>query len=318
MMISDKFLIYGAGKIKFLELSGVQDKAWLDHPEFGKVLFKSSSMEGSSEIQTDWTEKVAYELAKLLNLPATRYELATATTSNNYKPIRGSFSFSFKLEDAEIRSGEEILNDFYPDYGNKYPSTYNVDRVLEALKQNQVGVPSGYALPSGINNGAQVFVGYLMLDSLISNCDRHDQNFEIQVLPNGMKELAPTFDQGQAMGATLSDKQRQSFSTQDYHEFLEGSFYQGNESVLTPKTFEIAAAYYPKAATIWQKRLANITPEQINNIFDRIPDHRITPIAMQFAKQVIRDGRKQILELSIEPRDINPTKKSPKKDRGGR
>ena len=114
---------------------------------------------------------------------------------------------------------------------------------------------------------------------------------------DGRQELAPTFDQGQAMGATLSDQQRQIFSTQDYNEYLEGSFYEGTNSILTPKAFEIAANLYPEAATIWRERLARITPEQINNIFDRLGSDRITPIAEKFAKQIIKDGREQILNL---------------------
>jgi hypothetical protein len=300
-MALKKFPIYKAGEIEFIEQSGVQDKVWLKHSKLGDVLFKASSIEESPEIQTDWTEKVAYELAKLLDLPATRYELAEAIIDEDYDPTRGSFSCSFKLENADPRSGEEFLSDFYPDYADKYPSSYSVDRVLDALEQKQVAAPSNYNLPPGINNGAQVFVGYLMLDNLIGNCDRHDQNFEIQVLLDGRQELAPTFDQGQAMGATLSDQQRESFSTQDYLEYLEGSFYRERDSILTPKAFEIAAARYPQAASIWQERLANITPEQIDELFDRIPCDRISPVAMQFAKQVINDGRKQILNLQISP-----------------
>ena len=198
---------------------------------------------------------------------------------------------SFKLENAKPKSGEKFLTDFYADYAQKYPSTYAIDRVLNALEQERVAVPSGFNLPTGIDNGAKVFVGYLMLDNLIGNCDRHDQNFEIQVLPDGTQELAPTFDQGQAMGATLSDKQRQTFSTNEYHEYLEGSFYDGVDNILTPKAFEIAAKCYPEAALIWQERLARITPEQIDEIFARIPRDRIGYTQSSFAKQVINDGR---------------------------
>jgi hypothetical protein len=165
MMALKKFPIYEAGKIEFLEQSGVQDKAWLEHSKFGNVLFKASSIEESPEIQTDWTEKIAYELAKLLDLPATRYELAEAVIDEDYDPIRGSFSFSFKLDNADPRSGEEFLSDFYPDYADRYPSTYAVDRVLNALEQKRVAAPSGFDLPTGIDSGAKVFVGYLMLDT---------------------------------------------------------------------------------------------------------------------------------------------------------
>ena len=306
-MASDRYSIYQAGKIDFADLTGVQDKVWLQHSELGNVLFKASSIEESPQIQTDWTEKVAYELAKLLDLPATRYELAEAIIDEDYNPIRGSFSCDFKLDDSKPKSGEEFLNDFYPDYADKYPSTYAIDRVLNALEQEGVTIPSGFELPEGIDNGAKTFVGYLMLDSLISNCDRHDQNFEIQVLPDGTQELAPTFDQGQAMGATLSDRQRRIFRTEDFQEYLGGTFYDGQESILPSSTFETAASLQPEAAAIWQERLARIAPEQIVEIFDRIPGDRISPIAAKFAKQVIADGRQKVLALEIVPAQTRTT-----------
>jgi hypothetical protein len=61
----NKFPIYTMGKVEFSELSGVQDKVWLEHSKLGTVLFKASSIEETLEIQTDWTEKVAYELGDI-------------------------------------------------------------------------------------------------------------------------------------------------------------------------------------------------------------------------------------------------------------
>ena len=53
MMALKKFPIYEAGKIEFLEQSGVQDKAWLEHPELGDVLFKASSIGFSDRFHSD-------------------------------------------------------------------------------------------------------------------------------------------------------------------------------------------------------------------------------------------------------------------------
>lgn len=296
-----KYPIYQAGNIEYKEESGVQNKAWLDRTELGSVLFKASSFDYNPEIQMDWVEKVAYELAKLMEIPATRYELADASIDEDFNPVRGSICCSFTLENARPKSGEELLSDLYPDYAEKYPASYNVEAVLDTLEREKVAPPSGFDLPPGIDSGAKTFVGYLMLDTVISNCDRHDQNFEIQVLPDGSQELAPTFDQGQSLGATLSNHQRQTFSTDDYLEYLGGSFYDGTNSILTPKAFEIAASRYPEAAAIWQERLAQIQPAQIDEIFERIPDDRITPVAAKFAKQLIIDGRERVLALDLSP-----------------
>jgi hypothetical protein len=313
-MAIEKYPIFIVGEIAYTDQTGVHDKAWVDLPNLGRTLFKESSIGQTDNIQTDWSEKVAYELAKLLCLPAARYELAEAFPDPESDPIRGSISIDFALFNAQSKSGEEFLGDYYPDYVENYPASYSVERILDALAQSQVAVPSGFDLPPGIDSGAKNFVGSLMLDNLISNCDRHDQNFEIQILPDGTKELAPTFDQGQALGATLNDEQRQTMSTVNYQEFLEGSFYDGSEDVKPPKAFQIAANRYPEAAAIWQERLARITPEQINEIFDRLPADRITPIAKKFAKQVINDGREQILSLDLSPKLSQVDRISPLQD----
>jgi hypothetical protein len=43
--------------------------------------------------------------------------------------------------------------------------------------------------------------------------------------------------------------------------------------------------------------LRSITPTQIDEIFNRIPEGRITPIADRFARQLLEYNREKILEI---------------------
>ena len=53
----------------------------------------------------------------------------------------------------------------------------------------------------------EVFVGYLVLDALIGNTDRHEENWAVIVSESG-RYLAPTFDHASSLGFLLSDPQR--------------------------------------------------------------------------------------------------------------
>ena len=61
-----------------------------------------------------------------------------------------------------------------------------------------------------------------------------------------------------------------------------------------PTIFERAARLYPDTARIWQERLKQVTPTQIQEIFNRIPDGRITPIAAKFAIDLLTYNRERI------------------------
>jgi hypothetical protein len=168
-----------------VEREGMLEKAWFVHPELGDCLFKKSAPGGREIVgcQTDWSEKIAFELAQLLDIPAARYELAQAKlTESDPDWIRGSISCSYISAGGEAISGEAFLSEIYPTYQRDYPELYSVGRVLAALQNRQVQLPSGYTPPPGITTGAELFVGYLLIDAWVGNDDRHDCNFEIKLV----------------------------------------------------------------------------------------------------------------------------------------
>ena len=74
---------------------------------------------------------------------------------------------------------------------------------MKVLIDNQVQLPPKYNPPPNIANGADLFVGYLFLDHLICNNDRHSGNFEVGISDRGTKIMAPVFDNGASFGADL-------------------------------------------------------------------------------------------------------------------
>jgi hypothetical protein len=122
---------------------------------------------------------------------------------------------------------------------------------------------------------------------------------------DGKLEILPTYDHGTSLGSIGSDNQKtriisslaDNINQINRCPFLEGE--RGNY-LSTFDAFARAAKLYPEAAQIWIEKLRAITPEQIEEIFNRIPEGRITPTAATFAKALLEYNRAQILNLDLE------------------
>jgi hypothetical protein len=190
---------------------------------------------------------------------------------------------------------------------------------LKALDLADVKIPSNWESPiAGIDTGAKLFVGYILLDTFVNNSDRHDHNWGVMSIDNQI-ELIPSFDHGLSLGSTDEDEDKLNLSLSDYVDrYSQSCFQEGYAKVPNLTAFDRAAKLYPDAAKIWQKQLDLATPDRINRIFDRIPDDRITPVATKFAIDLLTYNRDRIANLEIEPIHKSIPKKAPKKDRGGR
>ncbi|MGK2874260.1 MAG: hypothetical protein ACSLEW_01300 [Nocardioides sp.] len=62
-------------------------------------------------------------------------------------------------------------------------------------------------MPSGFNAFDQ-FCGYLVLDALVANRDRHEENWGVLRDPAGRVTLAPSYDHGNSLGFNLQDDRR--------------------------------------------------------------------------------------------------------------
>jgi len=81
----------------------------------------------------------------------------------------------------------------------------NIQAVLEG-----VGAPPGFEGPESLT-AFDVFCGYLVLDALIANRDRHEENWAVltpQLYP-GQPRLSPSFDHASSLGYNLLDSKRQ-------------------------------------------------------------------------------------------------------------
>jgi hypothetical protein len=242
---------------------GTKEKFWFDHDVLGRCLFKL----GRPSTGEHWAEKVGAEVAGLLGLPAARYEFA------QWNERVGVLTPTFVPENCTLLLGNELLSELFPDYGAHSPRyrrpEHTLRRVLDILGGRVVGLPSDWTSPGWIADPRDVFCGYLVLDALLGNTDRHDENWGI--IHSGPERrpqdiLAPTFDHASSLACHLTDQERERrLLTKDLGYRMEAwaakarsALYREEHSgqpMTTLDAFGLAAESCRRAARGWAERL---------------------------------------------------------------
>ena len=286
------------------ELEGILPKGWVE-TELGRALFKQASTSESKLLKSrsDWSEKVVWELTKLIKLPAARYELATLVDGD--KELPGTISLDCSMAGDEKRYPlEELLRGRLANYD--FPEDYTISNTLSVLANTHIQLPPNYEVPEGIKDGADLFVGIVMLDAWIGNSDRHDRNLEIVKQVDGKVYLSPVFDNGHSLGATEKPELRASIAIADYSQnYNEACFVEGEKELTVGEAFEVAASIRPEAAQVWLKELGKVKEEEIARIFEGIPKERISAEARLFAQNLLDYNRWQLFSLSEEKKETS-------------
>ena len=246
-------------------------------------------------------EKIASELSELLQLPHARYELA-----ETWEGDFGIISLNFVPEGGTLIHGNEILTPLvpnYPTYATYGASQHTIDLVFNAIQNCQVMLPPNVSIPNEIHKATDLFAGYLLLDAWIGNGDRHHENWGFirhKRDSENVLYLAPTYDHASSLGRELSDERRKVRSVEVYAKKCLSAFYRNVDDKKPYKTFELfceVAERYPRPVEFWLSCLENISTEQIELILQAFPTGRLSPIAAQFAKNILIFNQKRLLSL---------------------
>lgn len=148
----------------------------------------------------DWAEKIAAEYAHMLGVPAAHVELAEVDGR------RGSISRSVRPASYELQPGAVLLAGVVEDFetGTKERRGHTLGNIRCVL--DGVEAP----IPFGAGDGAfDVFAGYLVLDALIANQDRHEENWAVLISPEGTTSLCPSYDHAASFGYQRQDAFKQ-------------------------------------------------------------------------------------------------------------
>lgn len=286
---------------------GTKPKFWCLDSSGAEFLFKESRWHSGEH----WSEKIAAEIAGLLGLPHAEIELAICAGK------KGTLSRNFltAADRSNLIHGNELLYEHdlnYPvDAPNFRLAQHTLNRILSALRSSGAGLPDGFVAPDGVlRTASDLFVGYVLLDALIANTDRHHANWAVIVSSNAegtnSAVLAPTFDHASSLGRELTDERRRSKLSAEYVRnnptrparrdqtvvgYLESGpgrsrIYASEQDTRPLHPLEVSEqtqVKLPEAAEAWIERLQGIEMTQFEAIVAQVPTKTMSQLARDFA-----------------------------------
>jgi len=294
-----------SGTIQKPEQLGAKSKFWFD----GKDGFEYLCKFGRPDSGEDWSEKIAAEVADLLGIPHAVYELATCEGK------RCVISRSVVPPEAMIVHGNQLLGYVDPAYGSadrvrRYGEpSHTLEAIHRALDLIECRAPAGFAAEGLSINAKAAFAGYILLDALVGNTDRHHQNWAVTIAPGGLQAcLAATFDHASCLGRDLSEEKRTErlesrdagFSPEGYAERARSALFHPGEthrSMSTIEAFGRVRDLHPDHAKGWLDRLEYISEWQFADILAAVPESRMPSSAKEFARRIMMHNRTRLLKL---------------------
>jgi hypothetical protein len=276
------------------------NKRWLaadpDAPRHEHWLWKSRQRtgDGSETALTDCAEVFVSRLASHMDLPAAVCRFAVCDgewglISRNVTPAGFSLNTA-KTYLPEIEGYARHLPDSAEDLQTgrmRRDRGYTLAAVQEVL--TNVGPPPG---TSGLN-AVGFFAGYLVLDALTGNTDRHPGNWALlESDRDGTRYLAATYDHGSALGAGLTEKNRSTRRAKDFAA-------KGRANPFSPKgqlLVDLAHEAVSKAnAGRWISRVDQMDKATVRAVLTA-PNGRLSPVASTFIEGVILENRRRLCD----------------------
>lgn len=251
---------------------GTKQKYWFNG---GEWLFKR----GREKTLEDCSEKIACEIAKLINLPCAEYNFGKLIDYKN-QVVLGVVSKNFlnHQNSEELILGNQVLGKIFQDY-DQY-SKYKVRKYTPTLV---LLVFEAFSRIEQNDMFLQTLIGYLVFDCLIGNTDRHHENWGIIV--NGGFKIAPTFDHASGLASKVSEQEAyERLHTKDKGRSIEyfcqkakSAFWKDGKQL---KTIEVCKEIQDfgkrndranAALKNWIEKIAQVSSMEFERILDNIP-----------------------------------------------
>lgn len=285
-----------AWQIEHVEALGRKRKMWLLDPDDDAWLFKQTTENSHSDGTRywkgdDWAEVVVSAVAGKMGIPAATYRLAHLDELGSSLP--GVISRKMVNDDESLIEGNILLEEVGVRAASVRDRTgYTLQNVQRSLEE--VAPPVG---DSGMTSW-DWFVGFVVLDALVGNTDRHQQNWA--VIQDSTRRLAPTFDHASSLGFLLDDQTRVDRLRTEDTGFSVGTYaakasskFEGNPSTLAIAESALEMVE-PTVRDHWIAHVEGI--QSLDRILAEVPASRISPAAISFAAAVFQANRTQLCD----------------------
>ncbi len=277
------------------EEMGSKDKFWYLHPkeEERYWLFKYPRRNTGEH----WAEKIAAEVAALLETPHAQVELAI------FEENEGSVTKSFAQEGQELVHGNQILAIAVHGYDpnqNFHQSSHTLANIWQVMDHV-------FIEPEAAERAKRRLAEYLVLDALIGNTDRHHENWGI------LRErkddhwegfVTPSFDHASSLGRELQDTRRDRILAEngigDYVEKGRGAIYWSEDDRHGPSPLELvrqATREYPKLFRQALTKLEKLDKKSLADLLNRAPNDWMSYSARKFAIALMCYNLEQLQDL---------------------
>ena len=277
------------------ENMGSKVKFWYRGPRYGtNWLFKYPRL-GTGE---HWAEKIAAEVASVLGIRHAAVELA------EWDGHRGSASESFVFPGKELVHGNQILEwalDGYDPSKQFHQAEHSLDGIWRSFDRLFKTSESAEATKAE-------FTGYLVLDAVIGNTDRHHENWGLvraRIDDGWGDRLAPSYDHASSLGRELLDSKRvqrlEAAMVGAYAEKGRGAIHLPGNQRHGPSPLGLIRSSVPTLEPYLGRaleRLTSLRDSDIREIVDRVPGGWMSDPARAFAITQICYSRDQLLELT--------------------
>lgn len=144
------------------------------------------------------------------------------------------------------------------------------------------------------------FCGYLILDALVANRDRHEENWAVLRDLGGRVTLAPSYDHGNSLGFNLGDRRRTMQLAQDPGLATWASrghaerFEDGRNVPLVDFACLALCDASPGTAELWLGRLHQVTGDEWRAVVSGIPE--MSEVCRTFCVQLLMTNQRRLLD----------------------
>ncbi|MDY4478549.1 MAG: HipA domain-containing protein [[Pasteurella] aerogenes] len=290
---------------------GTKEKIWFflqEEPQERYLLKLSRENTGEH-----WSEFIACKLAEKLGIPCAKYEILPCETEILEKKRMAVVVENLVQEGFRMIMGNEFLHTKFPDVypmpeetTNERMSKHTIERIKSSL--TDVNIKPEWNFPKQFG-AFDVFCGYLLLDALISNQDRHHENWAVLYQESTQKYfLCESYDHAASLGRELTEEKRQTLLTsKDIGQQLKTFVRRARSEVfkndtdkkplLTTDALSLALSYQPsKTKDFWMNKLSSLTEDEIQDILNTINSDIMNNNIKDFTLRMIIENKNRILE----------------------
>jgi hypothetical protein len=208
--------------------------------------------------------------------------------------------------------GNELLGELtsaYPTILRFRVKEHTLGAIFQVLGTSAMGFPEGVAVRLPPPSAFALFAGYLLLDAVIGNTDRHHENWGVLLVGSRPREtiLAPTYDHASSLGRELSDDKRSArLQARDRARGMAGyaagskalsAIYRVGElhPMGTFDAFLASGDFLPEAKRIWLRRLEEVQDHLLDWV-GCVDNRFMSDASTRFAQELLRHNTQRLLE----------------------